>query len=141
MFQSNVIKNSWLLVFLGAIVFFAPRPGLAHDSKPTRQAVLQLDEGGGAVLWRIEVRGQHAHLWRQASGIDLGTKVRKAGHQRGLLSLWAKTVDGVEFRIDGQPLEFRAAQMNLEENTEDKLVLLGLTEFSLPTGQEKIKIN
>ncbi len=141
MTHSIQIRIGWFCVCLSALIFVAPRSVMAHDSKPTRQAVLQLDKSGGAVLWRIEVRGQHAHLWRQASGIDLGTKIRKAGHQRGLLSLWAKAVDGVEFRIDGQPIEFSSAQMNLEENTEDKLVLLGLTEFSLPTGQERVKIN
>ena len=122
-------------LFLFLDVVFGTKTVLAHDYRPTRQAIVQIDDAGGALLWRIELRGDYAKLWRRAHLLALSDGAVQNVSNGALIRLWAKAVEGVEFTIDGTPLKLSGAKMHLEENREDKLVLLGLVEFSLSKKQ------
>ena len=129
------VPYALVCLFLLVDVVVGTKTVLAHDYRPTRQAIVQLDDAGGALLWRIELRGHHAKLWRRTHLLGSGDGPVQNVSNGALIRLWAKAVDGVEFTIDGTPLKLSGAKMHLEENREDTLVVLGLVEFSLPKKQ------
>ena len=110
------------------VVSFA-LPARAHDYRPTRQAMIQIDDAGGAVLWRIELRGPQAELWRKIH--VLSDKHDEDVNQRALLRLFSKAVGDIDLSVGGNPFRFSAAKVKIEENTNKNVVVLGLMEFEI----------
>ncbi|MBI5509110.1 MAG: hypothetical protein HY903_10175 [Deltaproteobacteria bacterium] len=105
----------------------------AHAVKPDRELLLQLDAGGGAELWRLQIGGEAAAATLAAANLDRQATLSPAARVAVALSLLARARKGVSLRFDEAPL----AQADLKPKLDasgNALVALGLVELLLPAA-------
>ena len=108
----------------------------AHGGSAERGVVVQLDKQGGALLWRVTMRGRPAMLMAAPQDRDGDGALRGEEGRRLAITILAKASRDFRLQWEGEPLATRAVEARLEGPAQvgDALTVVGLMQFALPAG-------
>lgn len=116
-----------------------PTIGRAHDIRPERDMVIQLDGQGGAILWRVQMTGWRADVMGAVHDVDRDRQLTHFEEQRLAAALLQKGMHGVTVWVDGASLADRSMGVPPLQITMDKsamangqLIALGLLDDLIP---------